>query len=241
MLTLPTFAFPSLSCLDDINTLQGRRQYNTASYLYHGHEHSAKLCARFAFHLFACPDEATTAIRQGWRCFKAKLGVVPLPKRRSRWWPNPKGQLCHFFTTAPTCGARTQSPPPAPPSTTPTPQLDHFNAYALHRTWLHSSVTFATLYRLQRLKARFLAAKGSSGHRLFISALMLASKITNALMPVSLLLRGLLATTYLFQCLCWLPRLSVTTLILTSRGVLLVRVCLRFGRSTRWSGRCAPT
>jgi hypothetical protein len=55
--------------------------------------------------------------------------------------------------------------------------LDHFIAYALHRTRLHQSVTFAALYLLQRLKARFLAAKGSSGHRLFISAFMLASKI----------------------------------------------------------------
>jgi hypothetical protein len=55
--------------------------------------------------------------------------------------------------------------------------LDHFIAYALHRTRLHPSVTFAALYLLQRLKARFPAAKGSSGHRLFISAFMLASKI----------------------------------------------------------------
>jgi len=93
---------------------------------YHGHEPTAKLCARFVSHLFACPD-------------------VP--------------------------------PPPAPPSTTPTPRLDHFIAYALHRTRLHQSVTFSALYLLQRLKARFPAAKGSSGHRLFISAFMLASKI----------------------------------------------------------------
>ena len=68
-------------------------------------------------------------------------------------------------------------PPPVPPSTTPTPRLDHFIAHALHRTRLHPSVTFAALYLLQRLKARFPAAKGSSGRRLFISAFMLASKI----------------------------------------------------------------
>jgi Cyclin, N-terminal domain len=67
--------------------------------------------------------------------------------------------------------------PPAPTSSAPTPRLDHFIAYALHRTRLHQSVTFAALYLLQRLKARFPAAKGSSGHRLFISAFMLASKI----------------------------------------------------------------
>jgi hypothetical protein len=40
-----------------------------------------------------------------------------------------------------------------------------------------TSLTFSTLYPLQRLKARFPAAKGSSGHRLFISAFVLASKI----------------------------------------------------------------
>jgi hypothetical protein len=68
-------------------------------------------------------------------------------------------------------------PPPAPPSTTQTLRLDHFIAYALHRTQLHSSMTFPALYLLQSLKARFPAAKWSSGHRLFISALMLASKI----------------------------------------------------------------
>jgi cyclin-like protein len=42
---------------------------------------------------------------------------------------------------------------------------------------LHASVTFAALYLLQCLTAHFPATKGSSGHRLFISAVMLASKI----------------------------------------------------------------
>ncbi|KAH8087822.1 cyclin-like protein [Cristinia sonorae] len=93
---------------------------------YYGHEETAKICARFVTHLFACPD-------------------VPPPSA---------------------------SHPPAP-----TPPLALFIAYALHRTRLHSSVTFAALYLLQRLKARFPAARGSSGHRLFISAFMLASKV----------------------------------------------------------------
>ena len=53
--------------------------------------------------------------------------------------------------------------PPAPPSTNPNPRLDYFVAYALHHMRLHSSVTFAALYLLQLLKARFHAAKGSSG------------------------------------------------------------------------------
>jgi len=40
-----------------------------------------------------------------------------------------------------------------------------------------SVITFIALDLLQRLKARFPSAKGSSGHRLFISASMIASKI----------------------------------------------------------------
>jgi hypothetical protein len=38
-------------------------------------------------------------------------------------------------------------------------------------------VTFASLYLLQRLKQRFPAARGSSGHRLVLSAFMIASKV----------------------------------------------------------------
>lgn len=57
------------------------------------------------------------------------------------------------------------------------PPLPLFIAYALHRTRLHHSVTFAALYLLLRFKSRFPAARGSSGHRLFISAFMLASKV----------------------------------------------------------------
>lgn len=59
----------------------------------------------------------------------------------------------------------------------PTPTLAHFVAYALHRTRLPSIVTFAALLLLQRLKAKFPAARGSSGHRLFISAFMISSKV----------------------------------------------------------------
>ncbi|KAF8911483.1 hypothetical protein CPB84DRAFT_1761932 [Gymnopilus junonius] len=56
-------------------------------------------------------------------------------------------------------------------------KLPYFIAYALHRTKLHSAVTFAALVLLQRLKARFPSARGSSGHRLFISAYMISSKV----------------------------------------------------------------
>jgi hypothetical protein len=58
----------------------------------------------------------------------------------------------------------------------PTPRLAEFIAYALHRTRLPEEITFQALFLLRRLKCRFPAARGSSGHRLFISALMLASK-----------------------------------------------------------------
>ncbi|KAH9942195.1 uncharacterized protein BXZ73DRAFT_97614 [Epithele typhae] len=94
---------------------------------YYGHEETAKLCARFVTHLFACPD------------------LPPLVST---------------------------SIPPAVPL-----PLASFIAYALHRTRLHTSVTFAALYLLQRMKARFPAARGSSGHRLFITIFMIASKV----------------------------------------------------------------
>ena len=48
---------------------------------------------------------------------------------------------------------------------------------ALHRMKLHPSVPFAALVLLQRLKVRFLTARGSSGHRPFISAFILASEV----------------------------------------------------------------
>ncbi|KAI0036152.1 hypothetical protein K488DRAFT_6984, partial [Vararia minispora EC-137] len=81
----------------------------------------------------------------------------------------------HFVSHLFTCP---EYPPPVPTAPQISPvRLDVFIAYALHRTRLAESVTFAALYLLQRLKSRFPAAKGSSGHRLFISAYMLASKI----------------------------------------------------------------
>ncbi|EIW80626.1 hypothetical protein CONPUDRAFT_82776 [Coniophora puteana RWD-64-598 SS2] len=68
--------------------------------------------------------------------------------------------------------------PEYPPSSSgSTVKLPYFIAYALHRTKLHASVTFAALVLLQRLKARFPTARGSSGHRLFVSAFMIASKV----------------------------------------------------------------
>ncbi|KAJ9099940.1 hypothetical protein QFC21_003946 [Naganishia friedmannii] len=67
-------------------------------------------------------------------------------------------------------------PPPTSPATVQ-PTLAHFIAYALYRTRLPHFVTIVALVYLQRLKARYPSAKGSSGHRLFISAFMIASKM----------------------------------------------------------------
>ncbi|THH03169.1 hypothetical protein EW146_g10495, partial [Bondarzewia mesenterica] len=68
-------------------------------------------------------------------------------------------------------------PPPSAPPSAPTPRLDHFITYALHRTRLHVSVTFAALFLHQRLKARFPPANGLTGHRLFMFAFMIISNI----------------------------------------------------------------
>ena len=56
-------------------------------------------------------------------------------------------------------------------------KLPYFIVYALHWTKLHPLVTFVALVLLQWLKARFPTTQGSLGHRLFVSAFMLASKV----------------------------------------------------------------
>lgn len=64
------------------------------------------------------------------------------------------------------------------PSSHPQLTLPVFIDYALHRTKLHPSVTYATLVLLLRLKGRFPSACGlpTSGHRLFITAYMISAK-----------------------------------------------------------------
>jgi hypothetical protein len=91
--------------------------------------------------------------------------------------PGAGGSNLYYGHTASLFTCPEVSSPPAPPSTTQTPWLEHFIAYALYRTWLHTSVTFAALYLLQCLKAHFPAVKESSGHWLFTSAFMFASNI----------------------------------------------------------------
>ncbi|KAH7904011.1 hypothetical protein BJ138DRAFT_1019739, partial [Hygrophoropsis aurantiaca] len=81
-------------------------------------------------------------------------------------------KLCAWFIT------HLFACPEYPPSSSGSNiKLPYFIVYALHTTKLHSSVTFGALVLLQRLKARFPTARGSSGHRLFVSAFMLASKV----------------------------------------------------------------
>ncbi|KAH8114199.1 hypothetical protein DFH11DRAFT_1704425, partial [Phellopilus nigrolimitatus] len=53
----------------------------------------------------------------------------------------------------------------------------HFVAYAFHRTRLHASVTFTASVLLHPLKMRFPVACGSSGHRIFLTGFMIASKV----------------------------------------------------------------
>jgi hypothetical protein len=77
-------------------------------------------------------------------------------------------QITHLFSCP-------NLPPPSL-NTLVRPPLAGFVAYALYRTQLPPSVTTASLLLLARLKARYPQAKGSSGHRLFIAAFMMASK-----------------------------------------------------------------
>lgn len=71
--------------------------------------------------------------------------------------------------------------PPAPTSAKDAiPPLGEFIAYALYRTRLPLAITHQALLLLGRLKARYPSARGTSTspHRLFLSSLMLSSKIS---------------------------------------------------------------
>ncbi|GAA5899488.1 uncharacterized protein JCM6883_005238 [Sporobolomyces salmoneus] len=73
------------------------------------------------------------------------------------------------------------TPPLSPKSAGPqVPQLGEFIAYALYRTRLPVSITHQALLLLTRLKTRYPSARGTSTspHRLFLSSLMLSSKIS---------------------------------------------------------------
>lgn len=66
---------------------------------------------------------------------------------------------------------------PTSDPTKPVPSLHSFISYALQRTQLHHDVGIAALMLLQKLKIRFPSARGSNGHRLFLSAYMIACKV----------------------------------------------------------------
>lgn len=73
------------------------------------------------------------------------------------------------------------TPPHSPkPGKDVTPNLGEFIAYALYRTRLPVAITHQALLLLARLKARYPSARGTSTspHRLFLSSLMLSSKIS---------------------------------------------------------------
>ncbi|KAK7016539.1 hypothetical protein R3P38DRAFT_3567021 [Favolaschia claudopus] len=72
--------------------------------------------------------------------------------------------ICHLFCCV---AARTKTDMPLP----------SFISAVLQRIRVHSNVPYVALVLLQRLKARFPQARGSSGHRLFLSTLMIASKM----------------------------------------------------------------
>ncbi|GAA5843920.1 hypothetical protein JCM11251_002248 [Rhodosporidiobolus azoricus] len=75
-----------------------------------------------------------------------------------------------------------QQPQQQQPSTADkaAPQLGEFIAYALYRTRLPVHITHQALLLLTRLKQRYPSARGTSTspHRLFLSSLMLSSKIS---------------------------------------------------------------
>ncbi|KAF6744367.1 hypothetical protein DFP72DRAFT_776314, partial [Ephemerocybe angulata] len=58
-------------------------------------------------------------------------------------------------------------------------ELPFFIAHLLHRLNLATSVAMAALILLCRLKEEYPNVRGSSGHRLFLAALMLADKFLN--------------------------------------------------------------
>ena len=91
--------------------------------------------------------------------------------------------ITHWF-------ALPENPPSSGTSISPIHcKLPFFIAYTLQPHKIHSAVTYAALVFFQWLKARFPTARGSSGHRLTISAFMIASK--SAMTPIlgQLLLR----------------------------------------------------
>jgi hypothetical protein len=139
---------------------------------YYGHERTAVMASRFVSlsvssfsPFFSCLALLLLGLlTRHFPCLRCSLRSAPLRYATLR-------QIISMFNC-----------PNVPPASSvepnaPLPTLAHFIAYALHRTRLPHFVTLVALLLLRRLKTRFPAARGSSGHRLFISAFMIASKV----------------------------------------------------------------
>lgn len=83
-------------------------------------------------------------------------------------------------TLFPPTTSASENSPPLTESGKRMPKLVDFIAYALYRTRLNDAIVHSALLLLTRLKQRYPTARGtsSSPHRLFLSALMLASKMS---------------------------------------------------------------
>jgi hypothetical protein len=118
--------------------------------------HFLSLSSRFEPYFQAAPPPSPTSTHA--------IPIHPTPKPDPFYGHEFIARLCaRFITHLFTC------PESLPSSTHSQAKLPFFIAYALHRTKLHQAVTIAALVLLQRLNARFPTARGSSGHRLFIS------------------------------------------------------------------------
>lgn len=131
----------------------------------------------------SCADPGTAAIHIA--IAPDDAGPLPPTDRDQLYGYGPLAHLCEeallgLFACPPTSSrspstAGTRPPHPRPPAPASEELLD-FIAYALYRVRLPAWVVYHALYLLRRLKARFPLARGSCGQRLFIAALMLASK-----------------------------------------------------------------
>ena len=123
---------------------------------HHGHEATAKLCARFVSYLFACPNlrhpppppaPPSTALTPRLDHF------IAYALHRMRLHASVTFAALYLLQRLKVRFPGTDEKTIL--GTALTPWLDHFIAYALHHMQLHASVMFAALYPLQSLKARF--------------------------------------------------------------------------------------
>ncbi|GAA5959988.1 hypothetical protein JCM8115_004487 [Rhodotorula mucilaginosa] len=88
--------------------------------------------------------------------------------------------IASLFSVAPQQPQQANGEAKPPVDAAAVPNLGEFIAYALYRTRLPVSITHQALLLLTRLKQRYPSARGTSTspHRLFLSSLMLSSKIS---------------------------------------------------------------